>query len=129
FVPCGGSTSTPQATTTGTQTPGTATPTATMTPPPACNALVNADFETGNIAPWVTTQVTITVAVSTSVPHTGDWSVAVTHAFTQTGGGSQGIQQDVPDIVSGTTYAVQGYVYRPDNNIQSARVRVAWYIC
>jgi hypothetical protein len=63
------------------------------------------------------------------VAHSGLYSVAVTHAFTATGGGSQGIQQEVTGIVGGQAYPLQGYVYRPDNNIQSARVRVAWYAC
>ncbi|MFL5732502.1 MAG: lamin tail domain-containing protein [Chloroflexia bacterium] len=128
YVPCG-PTPTPRATSTGTQTPATATPTATGQPELPCNVLTNWTFESGNLSPWATTAVTLTAAVSTAVPHTGSYSVAVTHAFTATGGGSQGIYQDVPNIIAGTSYAVQGYVYRPDNNIQSARVRVAWYTC
>ncbi len=119
--------STPTPTVTGTQTPPTATPTI---PPLACNALANPGFETGNLSPWVTTTPGVTATVDTANPRSGLYSVAVTHAFTATSGGSQGIQQDIPGtVVPGQTYQVQGYVYRPDSNIQSARVRVAWYNC
>ncbi|HKP51476.1 MAG TPA: lamin tail domain-containing protein [Chloroflexia bacterium] len=118
---------TPTPTVTGTTTPPTATPTI---PPLPCNALANPGFETGNLSPWVTTTPGVTAAVDSSNPHSGIYSVAVTHSFTATSGGSQGIYQDIPGtVVAAQTYQVQGYVYRPDNNIQSARVRVAWYNC
>lgn len=128
FLPCG-ATPTATATATGTQTPFTSTPTSTAVPTFPCNSLINSDLETGSLAPWYTTTPGVTAAVDNSVAHSGLYSVAVTHAFTATNGGSQGIQQDVTGIVAGQAYPLQGYVYRPDNNIQSARVRVAWYSC
>ena len=126
----GGPTFTPTATwTVGlTNTPSN-TPTGVQTPPSGCNSLVNGGFEVGAIEPWYTTTPGITGVVDSSIVHSGDFSVAITHAFTQTGGGSQGIQQEIPSVTEGQVYPVEGYVYRPDNNLQSARVRVAWYNC
>ena len=132
YLPCGqGPTSTPTSTVTG--TPPTSTPTntpATATPiPSTCNFLVNGDFETGNQAPWATTTPGITATVVTDPVNTGQFAIAVTSVFTVSNGGSQGIQQDLRNIVSGATYRVGAAVLRRASNIASARIRVTWYPC
>jgi predicted extracellular nuclease/phosphatidylserine/phosphatidylglycerophosphate/cardiolipin synthase-like enzyme len=114
FLPCGQG---------PTATPGSATPTST----PICNALINPGFETGDIAPWVTTNAAVTAVADNELAHTGDYSIAISHNLVNN---SQGVQQNISTtITAGQVYRVQGYVYRPDSNIVSARVRVAWYNC
>ena len=114
FLPCGQG---------PTATPGSATPTST----PICNALINPGFETGDIAPWTTTNATVTAVADNELSHTGDYSLAMSHNLV---GNSQGVQQNISTtITAGQVYRVQGYVYRPDSNITSARARVAWYNC
>jgi predicted extracellular nuclease/phosphatidylserine/phosphatidylglycerophosphate/cardiolipin synthase-like enzyme len=114
FLPCGQG---------PTATPGSATPTST----PICNALINPGFETGDIAPWVTTNAAVTAVADNELAHTGDYSIAISHNLVNN---SQGVQQNISTtITAGQVYRVEGYVYRPDSNIVSARVRVAWYNC
>jgi phosphatidylserine/phosphatidylglycerophosphate/cardiolipin synthase-like enzyme len=122
YVPCGGSTATPTPVITG--TPPTATPTSQP-----CNYLVNGDFETANIAPWTTTTPGITAQVVTEPANGGEYAVAVTSVFTVGNGGSQGIQQNINDILGGATYRVSASVLRGASNIASARIRITWYPC
>ncbi|MGI8586392.1 MAG: S-layer homology domain-containing protein [Chloroflexia bacterium] len=122
-------------TATATVTPGgpTFTPTQTVTPTPiqtpACNYLLNGDFETGSMAPWATTTPGITATVVTTPVNGGMYAISVTSVFTAGNGGSQGIQQDMTNIVAGASYYVGAAVLRSATNIQSARIRITWYPC
>lgn len=134
-VPCAAGTATPTVTGTPptatiTNTPTPTQPPATVTPiPSTCNYLVNGGFESGSLAPWATTTPGITAVVVTDPVNTGTFAVAVTSVFTSGNGGSQGIQQDMGNIVAGATYRVGAAVLRRATNIQSARIRVTWYPC
>jgi hypothetical protein len=104
--------------------------TPTPTPPPfTCNYVVNGDFETGSLTPWATTTPGITAAVVDDPVYDGNFSVGVTSVFTVGDGGSQGLQQNMTNIVGGATYVVGASVLRSASNIASARIRITWYPC
>src|SRR5439155_27252517 len=61
--------------------------------------------------------------------NTGEFAVGVTSVFTVGNGGSQGLQQNVNNILGGATYRISAAVLRSASNIASARIRITWYPC
>ena len=124
FIPCGAATSTPTPAATATGTPPTATPTSLP-----CNYLVNGGFESGSLVPWTTTTPGITAQIVSTPVNGGQFAVSVTSVFTVGSGGSQGLQQNIDNILGGATYHISAAVLRSASNIASARIRVTWYPC
>lgn len=89
----------------------------------AQNLLVNSDFESGNLEPWISSGGGAAAVVSTESALNGGYSLKVQNSKVF----SYGFQQTIKDLEGGMFYEVGGFGMSNDSQTDSYFLRVAWY--